>query len=319
MNGTPRFRYWVPIVRLNPKKTFFPRIFIKIKTILILAINRILCSLKIRGGKVVGFSKEGNVYLKFSVDTPIGMKNEKILLPRDYVIFQSIRTRGSWEKELCSFLAQIFNTRLATNQTATHLLDIGAHSGMIAIQTSRLSKNPFIAFCVEPLPINLEALHENMARQSILTEYKIFPYALGNRNQKVPIYTEKSNYGNTSLYELIGKNTFTTQIDLRSTAEFVENEIPRSASLVLKLDTQGSEIEILSNFPDSLWSQIMGGVIEVRGSSNLNHDKILLLLQKFCVFDKLFFEGNEKKIELSELERFWLNNSGEERNLYFSR
>lgn len=316
-----RFIRYLPIVRLNPRKTFWSRLLQKSSSPFIRLSNNILCNLKIKGAKVIGKSSMGNIILKFNVDTPIALKNEIIWIPKDFVIFQSIRNSGSWELDSCVFLAEAFKSGKPSDLNANTFLDIGANSGMITIQTGRLASKPISAYCIEPLPLNLEALHSNLQNQTCLADYKIYPYALSQEDGLAQIYSEKVNIGNTSLFQMDSlKDTFKTMITLRNTHEFIKKEFSDSAIIVLKCDTQGSEINILSNFPTSFWNQIVRGIIEIRSTANLVPKQISAILKCLAIYDNFFWGDNfGKKINLYEIENFWLKGTGEERDLFFSK
>jgi FkbM family methyltransferase len=283
--------------------------------------NKILRNLKIKGAKVIGKSSMGNVFLQFNEDTPVALKNEIVCIPKDFVIFESISNSGSWELDSCVYLAEAFSSGKPSDLNANTLLDIGANSGMITIQTARLASNPITAYCIEPLPLNLEALRANMQMQTCLADYKIYPYALSQKDGIAQIYSEKVNIGNTSLFQMDKfQDTFDTEITLRNTNEFIEKEFSDSAIIALKCDTQGSEIVILSNFPTSFWNQIVRGIIEIRSMANLVPRQISPILKCLEIYDD-FFWGDDfgKKIDLDDIENFWLKGTGEERDLFFSK
>ena len=311
---------FLPLVRLKPMKTFWHRLGKKSSSPWIRLVNRILCNLGIKGARVIGKSPLGNILLRFSVDTPVASKNEIICIPKDLVIFQSVKNSGTWELENCIFLAEAFKSSNNSALKANTLLDIGANSGMITIQTARLAREPIYAYCVEPLPINLEALRANLQKQTQLADYKIYPFALSREDGIAQIYSEKVNIGNSSLYEMDKwQDAFNTEIKLRNTSEFIQQEFSDTAVIVLKCDTQGSEVNILTSFPRSFWSKIVRGIIEIRSAANLIPDQIFPILNSLENYNFLFWgDDSGEKIDLLEIEKFWLEGSGEERDLYFS-
>ena len=52
------------------------------------------------------------------------------------------------------------------------------------------------------------------------------------------------------------KTIFTSEIEIRETAKFLGVEIPSFCDLVLKCDTQGFEVTILSGFPEEVWKRL---------------------------------------------------------------
>jgi FkbM family methyltransferase len=320
MNSFRRFLHFMPLVRLHPRKTFLIRLKAKIGRLLRWAFNVVLLRMRLKGARIVGSSPKGNVFLKFNVDTLIADKGSKILIPRDLFIFESIRNRGVWEFEVCTFLAEAFSDVIETKNNATILLDIGANSGMNSLLTARLARVPIITYCVEPLPINIEALEENLSNESKLGGFKIFPYALGKNSERASIFSEKSNLGNTSLLEMNKKDFITTEIEIKETVQFIENEIPNYANLVLKCDTQGFEVTILSDFPIKFWNRIVRGVIEIRASYDLEVEDLNDILRNLDCFTKLYWGNDtETEIKISEVQDFWLSGTEDERDLYFSK
>jgi FkbM family methyltransferase len=312
--------HFIPIVRLRPWNSFLTRLIGKFGWILKLLANRFLSRIQVKGARIVGNSAMGNIWLRFNVDTPVANAREELLVPKDLVIFESIRSNGVWENNVCSFLAKAFDDESAAKEIPTILLDIGANSGMISIQVARLAKMPVLVYCVEPLPVNLEALELNLSKQKKLAGFKIFPYALGKQSGRTSVFSEKINLGNTSLQEMNEKSFFMTEIDIRATKQFIENEIPISANLVLKCDTQGYEVVILSDFSNAFWDRIVRGVIEVRGTYEVKDENLENILNNLSLYSTLYWGGDpKKKIEICEVRNFWLNGSGNERDLYFAR
>lgn len=136
------------------------------------------------------------------------------------------------------------------------IFDIGANIGITALWLNRLYPRAKI-FCFEPMPENLKLLQENTLG---ISEITVLPFGLGALDTNAPIYPniDRNNRGGYSLYrrETDPQNLGNSQnpesfIEIRSTAR-VLNELDIDKIDLLKIDTEGSEFDILSDIPNSL-------------------------------------------------------------------
>jgi len=320
--SSSKWQWFIPVVRLSPISTFGMRFKSKIAWIVQTLLGIFLSKLRIQGARIVGNSPLGNVFLEFNVDTLLGKKGQKILMPKDLVLFESVRSKGSWEPSICSFLAQPLMDIKVENSVAEYsLLDIGANCGLITRQVANLAKKNFNAVCIEPLAQNFEALQFNVTSLPRILELSTHALGLGDVNCERDIYTEKANLGNTSFLKMKSRNVIKSKVLQKSTSEFLDGNLKNRNRIILKCDTQGYETEILSQFSESFWQRIELGVVEIRSLpflSQLNVESILNYLKQY---PKMFWlDGSTRtNVEVLEVREFWLSKTNEELDLCFSK
>src|SRR5262245_43428601 len=122
---------------------------------------------------------------------------------------------------------------------AAVVLDVGANIGSFATWATRRWPGSFI-HCYEPLPENFAALKANLALLS--GRVALNNWAIGDPGRR-KLFLGRNNCGEGSFFDLGEQRS-----------EWVEVEAKAPASLpkahVLKLDTEGAEIEILSGLPE---------------------------------------------------------------------
>jgi FkbM family methyltransferase len=122
----------------------------------------------------------------------------------------------------------------APRRTPRVILDIGANVGGFAVWAHQRWPGSMI-YCYEPLSSNFEFLKKNLAP---LRNVLLFNRAVGDPT-KTKLYLGKNNCGENSFFDL-GE-----QLEQHEDVVTIEpNELP-SAS-ILKIDTEGSELDILS-------------------------------------------------------------------------
>jgi hypothetical protein len=100
------FRSWIPLVKPYPIKTCPQRLIRKWLYIANEATLMIGFWLGFSGARIVGVSQNGNTLLSLNKDYALGRKGTILELPRDLVIFESVRKQGIWELEESEFLAR---------------------------------------------------------------------------------------------------------------------------------------------------------------------------------------------------------------------
>jgi len=281
-----------------------------------------LSKLRIRGARIVGKSELGNILLKLNIDSPVADKHQIIMMPKDLVLFESIRSRGSWDMPAVNFLSAPLNYANGKKIIKSYtFLDIGANSGLIVRQIAKLAKRNFKIVCVEPLPINLEALKFNTSALPNVDSVEIYPYALGDENSELEIFSEKANLGNTSLVQMDGKSVIRTLISQASTLDFIDKYLLDDSRVIIKCDTQGYESKILSQLPKKFWNRIECGVIEIRSIPMLNEKYLELILISLSDFSYMYWGDDflKNRLTILEVKEFWLSGINEERDLFFSR
>jgi len=160
-----------------------------------------------------------------------------------------------------------------TNKTLI-VVDVGANVGLFALYM-KLIRPESIIYCFEPVPTTLELLQANIGYMS---DFHIYPFGLSNCNQKVAMTLHPFNTGQHSV-----KFTFPHQpeqkieISLCDAAEAMER-IQLHTIDILKIDTEGCEVEIL----ESLQSMLDGvGMVIIEYHSNKDRRRIDQLLSQF--------------------------------------
>ena len=319
--SSSKWQWFIPVVRLSPISTFVLRFKNKITWIIQTFLGIFLSKLGIQGARIVGNSPLGNIFLEFNVDTLLGKKGQKIMMPKDLVLFESVRSKGFWEPSIVSFLAQpLMDLKIEESIAEYTLLDIGANCGLITRQVANLANKNFNAVCIEPLAQNFEALQFNVTSLPRIRELSTHALALGDVNCELDIYTEKANLGNTSFLKMKSRNVTKSKVFQKSTSEFINGNFKNRTRIILKCDTQGYETEILSQFPESFWQRIDFGVVEIRSLPSLNQLNVESILNFLKRYPTMFWiEGpTQRNVKVSEVREFWLSKTNEELDLCFS-
>jgi FkbM family methyltransferase len=119
------------------------------------------------------------------------------------------------------------------------ILDIGANVGSFAAWAIGRWPGCFI-HCYEPLPANFELLERNLGHLKGRT-VSLNPFAVGDP-MHTRLYLGKNNCGEASFFDL-GEQT-TESVDVQTKAPDV---LPKAH--ILKIDAEGSEIDILTGLP----------------------------------------------------------------------
>lgn len=262
----------------------------------------------------------GLVYLKFNRTTALARKEEIVFVPNDDYMPKRVELFGYWDKKLSRFLATDIN-----NNTA--LLDLGAHCGLVSLQTFNASFVPKI-YIVEPKKINLIALRKNLSKIDTLCEIKIVNAAVSDKKSKTgTLYTEHGATMNSSINRVLpglSKNLETTKEKINTiyATQLCENFLAwiGNFEIALKSDLQGMDVIILSKFSDIFWRKIRVGTIEICSLNYAGLKEINLLISKLKYFEHIFIDCElTEEITFNELSRFYLAKSGRSMNIYFKR
>jgi FkbM family methyltransferase len=274
--------------------------------------------LGLSGGRVVGQTHNGNTLLQLNKNYPLGPKGTLLQLPRDKVLFESVRRRGTWELQECEFLALGLRKTESYLNNRTALLDIGANTGLVTLQTMNLSKTSNEVFLFEPIPRHASAIAHNLRN---LSNININQFGLSDQNSTSDIFTEGRNHGNTStLKSAVPKfGQIRTQIELVDTLQYCDEFLNKFDRYVIKCDTQGMDAKILSRIPNRIWRGTETAIVEVWALPEVSELDVTTLLLLFKDFE--FVSWNSKsleRIDFDEISAYWLSKSGLFRNLFLS-
>jgi len=282
----------------------------------------LLSKLDFIGAKPCGFERNGTMYLALNRNYLLGPKNTVIRIPKDEVIYKSVRRFGQWETSESIFLGEGLR-RIGKNSNLTpKIIDIGANAGLISIQAINYANFACELYAIEPLLINHVCLTSNL--EVIRAKSTIFKFqkALSDRDSTSNIYVNRLNLGDSSLIfkNTVGMDIFESTVETVSTKEFFQKNIPKSGRFVFKCDIQGYESLVISHIPMDFWDLVDCALIEVGANSTVTYDqlsKIELVLQKFSKLQ--WSSETSKSIKINEVINFWRSNSDHERNLFLSK
>lgn len=316
-------RIWIPIVKFHPALTFCSRLRTKLQANRLKLLSRIWKEHPFHSAVVVGVAANGNRILKFRRGVPLGKKGALLQIPQDEIIFEEVRRFGHWETSESLFLGQAMaRLQKGDGVIETLLLDIGANTGLVTLQTLLSTKLRPRVVVVEPITRHVEAIKYNLREISRDFQIEVLPFALAPVNGFATIYTEARNHGNTSLLrDLMPSEKFLeSEIVLMAVSDFVENHLQGNESIFLKSDTQGFDARILSRFPADVWHRVEAAVIEVWAMRDIESEDVEKCLQNWKGFRYASWSaGGRHQVSLTEISDFWLSKSLDSRNLFLRR
>lgn len=155
----------------------------------------------------------------------------------DEVVFGRYRREGSWSPGLVGLL-----TRLLSRGGT--LLDIGAHVGLVAIPVAERTLARCLAF--EPEPRNFAFLARNVERHGLAHRIETFPCALSSAAGRVHLALSDDNAGD---HRVLAPGAPTggrviVEVAARVLDDVLDGRV-LTAPVVMKLDAQGSEVQVL--------------------------------------------------------------------------
>ena len=311
-----RFFDLVPLVKPLPLKSIPQRLFRKYLFVMEGYLFILHYGLGHSGAKKLGLTPDGNALLQLKIESALGLKGSILELPQDQEIFETVQKTGSWALEESIFLAEGLRKAERLSNSKTALLDIGAHCGLITLQAMNLSKTKNEIFCFEPLPRHSAAIKYNLRNLPNVHNYN---FGLSNKNSSSEIFTEITNYGNTSLFQTLVPESkqIKTSIKLVDATEFCDQFLDRFDSYVIKSDTQGMDALILSRIPSRIWLNTVAAVIEVWAVPEINDIHVSNLLAKIQHFEcGMWHPKSGKEIDFNEVGEFWTSKTRQSRNLF---
>ncbi len=312
-------RNWVPLTAPLPIKTFPNRLIRKLLYVAKNIVSLIGVRMNLLGARSVGTTSIGNTLLQLNKSYALGPKGTVLELPRDLAIFEHVRKWGAWELDESKFLARGLQIAcLGTPKVA--LLDIGANTGLVTLQTMNLSNTLAEVFLFEPVPRHISAIKNNLRN---LSRIHINEFGLSDKSGEATIFSETTNYGNTSLFKsaISDIGMISTQIQLVETTEYCNKLLDNFDRFVIKCDTQGMDALISSRIPEWVWKNCESAIIEVWALDKVDYKDVEALLPIFQEFEYVAWQPNRRKekLSLSEVGEFWLSKSGAERKLFLGK
>jgi len=142
------------------------------------------------------------------------------------------------------------------------ILDIGGNIGIASIYFANLFPDAQI-FTFEPVPNNIAILSDNIAPYPNI---RAFPIALGNNDGHFEMFSSHSprNFGGFSFFEHGSDKSKTVEIQMRN-VKTVLTEIGLKQVDIIKIDTEGSEYNILTALDESVLRSVKWIIGEMHG------------------------------------------------------
>ena len=245
-----------------------------------------------------------------------GEHASSIDLPIDEVITPFVIENRNWQTDEVQFLSSHLPSAPCI------LFDIGANIGLFSRQMLHRMPSIKAAVCFEPSPINIVFLRRNLNH---LPQCVIVQAALGEINGTLQFFQDASNIGNYSLNQdaMRGKSFSTTSVPcLKATTENLLRGVPQELSelpILWKSDTQGFDELIITTLPDSFWSHVHAGVMELWRISKppVDYNRLASILDLFPI--RRYSDTPDKNVSAIDIIEYCQGNDYFHKDLLFSR
>ena len=278
--------------------------------------------LRISGARITENTVNTNSRLVLNKSHTLGEKNVVIEVPKDKVIFEHVKRLGHWEMEVCLFLSNGLREISTREKKIGTLVDLGANSGLISLQVGRMVNSKAAMVLVEPILMHVEAINFNLSILREKCDIRIFPIALGRRNERLDIYSDVDNFGNTSLsIDAMPDNNYLSQkIDVVDARDWAVANLDESEFFVIKSDLQGHDALVLSRIPERIWEKTERAVVEIWASKEIDVNDVSGCIRMWGMHKRLSWDWAGKlTCTPEEVRTFWLSQDNTQRNLYISR
>ena len=163
------------------------------------------------------------------------------------------------------------------------VVDIGANVGLFALYIKSIRPDSHI-YCFEPVAQTLALLRRNIETHERIS---VFPWALSNYTGVEKMYLHTANTGENSLKRGAGHTGCTADVQVVE-AQGAFRQIGLNYVDILKIDTEGSEVEILESLGPYL---PYVGIVMAEYHSEKDRRRIDAELRKHVLFDAKIFEG----------------------------
>jgi len=233
--------------------------------------------------------------LTLNSNTPLGKKNEKLILPLDEIITPRIFKNEQWDYFIIEFIKK--NIKYKNN----YFFDIGANVGLISRQLQKLDLNIKNYFCFEPEKNNFDILSKNLINKKTY----LYNFGLASKNKKTKIFVNKLNKSDNSIYinNYVGTKNNLSKIILKDSNIVFKKIIDdkKINHIIYKSDTQGMDEEIFLNLDYEILDKIYLLILEISNFKFIlkNLDKFLNKLENF----RFISTENQSDINLDELKK----------------
>jgi len=232
--------------------------------------------------------------LKLNKNTALGRKGDMIYLPFDKYITWWVIKEGEYKHFLLKHISKIKNNIV--------FIDIGANTGLVSKQIYNLKKDKVKIYSFEPDTLNYHCLAMNLKGKATCNNF-----GLSDKNTQKNIYKFNDNHGKSSL---IKKNKFDNyeKIKVRNINSELSKiliNLNNNDKVVIKLDTEGYDLFLISLIDHNLLKKIDYLCFEYQNIDNYKFNKGLLL-EKLQMFRECITE-NKLKISLSDIINLKIN------------
>jgi len=173
----------------------------------------------------------------------------------------------TYEEELFNPLKKIIN-----DNNIDYFFDIGSAWGVYSLSLSGLFPNLNI-YAFDPIDKNIIRLH-NSIKKNNLKNIKVFQTAIGSSTGTVELGSTEDYSPNFKINE---KNSI---IKKKSKIDFLDNLFQiKKSTIILKIDTEGFELEVLRGAFNLLVDNKCYCQIEINPNDDLNKEKIFSYLK----------------------------------------
>lgn len=155
------------------------------------------------------------------------------------------------------FDQDVYEALASTLKKGDVFWDIGANIGLHAI-TLKKNMPDITCLAFEPFPVNFQALVKNIKANQV--EVKCYNFALHNKLCLNKLYTSPQNAGQTGFTKI--NNSFDTEIEVPAfTGDFIIKEFSLEIPNVIKIDTEGNELNIFKGMKNMLSCQQLRTIV----------------------------------------------------------
>lgn len=314
-------RFYVPIVNPMPFRTMLTRLNVKLNRIAFRITNYyVLPYFKISGAKDIGVNSDGNHILSINSEKFLGKKNTLISMPKDSGLYEYVRVTGEWQLKECYVLADALDKSALSNGMIPTFVDVGANCGLISLQVANIVKSRIKIQAVEPLPRHYKSILSNLETAQNIDSIKIWPVAISKDDGLAEIYSEKNHFGNTSLdKKSMGKHKFKTEkIEMLSALKIFSEMNKDLTRFVVKVDTQGHDLFIISAIPEEMLQKTDCILVEVWSQKGISKKQVERIDSICSMFSDVFImDKPQVKLNANDVKNIWLSESNKTVDLVF--